>query len=500
MSFGLTAQGLIIKRLADILAEMNAAWQGAFGIGVNLDPSSPAGQIIGIQAEREALIQMLLQDVYNSFYPDTAQGVSLDNVCALSGITRLPATFSTVVARVTGVDTTAVIKGAFIASVLGNPLARFVNDEAFVISAPGLNEVQVVSFTGAPDAGTFKLTFMGQQTVAINWNDVAATLQTALRNLGTIGAGNVTVTGDFVAGFTITFVSGLAHAKQELVVVSQNSLTAGGNALGIGVTETVQGTGPYADVPFIAETAGPFLANVGSLTVIETPTSGITGVTNLDPATSGFEVETDAELRIRRSNNLQVSGSATVEGIRAALAGGKVAGVTSAVVIENVADVADGSGRPPHSFEAVVAGGSDADVAEAIWKSKPAGIQTFGNVTVVVVDSQGFNQTIKFSRPTLVPIYIIVNITKNTDPNEGAVYPANGNAEVASAIINYGLTFKDGQDVVVNLFYTPINQVPGVIGIEFLVGLDPVPTLSNNLPIAITALATFDLARITVNS
>src|SRR5260221_13941560 len=55
-------------------------------------------------------------------------------------------------------------------------------------------------------------------------------------------------------------------------------------------------------------------------------------------------------------------------------------------------------GRPPKSFEAVVQGGSDDDIANQIWLTKPAGIETFGNVNngngVPITDSQGGKQII----------------------------------------------------------------------------------------------------------
>ena len=46
-------------------------------------------------------------------------------------------------------------------------------------------------------------------------------------------------------------------------------------------------------------------------------------------------------------------------------------------------------GRPPKSFEAVVQRGTDDAVANQIWKSKPAGIETYGNTEIDITDSQG---------------------------------------------------------------------------------------------------------------
>ena len=54
--------------------------------------------------------------------------------------------------------------------------------------------------------------------------------------------------------------------------------------------------------------------------------------------------------------------------------------------------------------------------------------------------------------------------------------------------------------MVVNQLYTPINTVPGVIGIEVLIDIAPTPTQSDNISIDINELADFDSSRIAVNS
>ena len=119
-------------------------------------------------------------------------------------------------------------------------------------------------------------------------------------------------------------------------------------------------------------------------------------------------------------------------------------------------------GRPPKSFEAVVSGGSDADVAEEIWLSKPAGIQTFGNVNsgngIPIIDSQGDTQIIHFSRPT--PIYIWVTLTLSLYSEE--TFPTNGVQLVADAILAYGQSLGIGEDVLLQRVLCQIFKVPGV--------------------------------------
>jgi hypothetical protein len=73
------------------------------------------------------------------------------------------------------------------------------------------NEVQKITLTGSPTGGSFTLTYGGKTTAAIAYNATAATVQTALQALTTIGTGNVTVTGNAGGPYTVTFVGSLAH-------------------------------------------------------------------------------------------------------------------------------------------------------------------------------------------------------------------------------------------------------------------------------------------------
>ncbi len=77
-----------------------------------------------------------------------------------------------------------------------------------------VNNVQTVTITGLPTGGNFTLAFNGQQTANIAFNATAATIQTALQALSSIGANNVLVTGSAPGPFFVTFTGALAGAPQ----------------------------------------------------------------------------------------------------------------------------------------------------------------------------------------------------------------------------------------------------------------------------------------------
>jgi uncharacterized phage protein gp47/JayE len=59
-----------------------------YGADINVDPNSPDGQMVNIVALAKTDVLGFLQQIYNSFDPDKAVGVSLNSRCAINGIAR----------------------------------------------------------------------------------------------------------------------------------------------------------------------------------------------------------------------------------------------------------------------------------------------------------------------------------------------------------------------------------------------------------------------------
>lgn len=161
-------------------------------------------------------------------------------------------------------------------------------------------------------------------------------------------------------------------------------------------------------------------------------------------------------------------------------------------------------GRPPKSFEAVVEGGTDEAVANQIWLTKPAGIQTFGNVNsgngIEITDSQGHIQIIYFSRPS--PIYIWIQVVLTLDSQEN--FPANGVQLVQQAIFNYGESLGVGINVLLQRVQAQIFQVPGIASGVMTMAFTLSPTTSPasyssaDISISDNQISLWDLSRITV--
>lgn len=474
MTYGLTNSGFKAKRLADIKDEIETDLRNKFGNGLNFSAATFLGQLIGIIADREALVWELAEGVYNSQYPLTSEGVTLDNVVSITGLTRQNGVKSKVDAFLVGTVGTAILTGS-VFSVEGVSSSRFVLSSEVVI-ATSKNEVQKLNFSDVPTSGTFKLKHGTEITDAISYDGISQSIRDAL--LGLPSLSSVLVAGDFLDGFDIV-LSGTTLLPLEIV---ESSLNVTGEIL----------TPGYIKATLNAETIGATEAPANSLRVIENPISGLDYVFNPLDAELGRAIETDAELKARREASLQRAGAGTLGSLVSILA--DVDNVVAVVGFENTSMLVN-SGRPPKSFEIVVQGGTEADLAKAIWENKPAGIYPFGTVVENIVDSQGFNQTVRFSRPTEKSIYLELDITVD------ASFPANGVDQIKEAILNYGNSLGIGKKVIVYpKLVASLNSIAGLLDLVVRIGTSANPTQDNNIEVAAYEISKWDSSRIEVTT
>lgn len=106
-----------------------------------------------------------------------------------------------------------------------NSLATFVQqiDPNTLVTQAGFSTglTQIISLSGIPASGTFKINYNGNQSAAINWNDSIGTIQTKVQAVTGLAA--ALVTGS-LAGGTLTFDLTALVSAESLITVSDNSL------------------------------------------------------------------------------------------------------------------------------------------------------------------------------------------------------------------------------------------------------------------------------------
>lgn len=88
MAYGVIPSGFELKRLPEILADLEAANIATFGPGVVQTAASPLGQLNGLHADLAATLWELALAVYQANDPDQAEGVNLDRIGKLRLLSR----------------------------------------------------------------------------------------------------------------------------------------------------------------------------------------------------------------------------------------------------------------------------------------------------------------------------------------------------------------------------------------------------------------------------
>ncbi len=111
----------------------------------------------------------------------------------------------------------------------------------------------------------------------------------------------------------------------------------------------------------------------------------------------------------------------------------------------------------------MVDGGSASDIAQQIFKTKAAGIQTYGSVAVDVPGLYSDTITVRFNRP--VPVYVWLKVKYTLNPTESV--PPNAEDLIKETILDCTESLKAGDTVVLQKFIGSINSaVTGLAYIE----------------------------------
>lgn len=439
---GLDSTGFTTKVLSEVISDLEGYEKEFIDSNISTESDEVLGQLnttIGTPLQSQ---YDLGQAVYDAFNPLTAEGVSLDNLAALISITRIAGAASTTEFQLlTGTEGASITQG----SIIENPINgdRFTMDSTTVLS---LSSCVSATYTVKQVLNTTEYTLTINGNVVTYTSDADATAAEIVAGLKAYN--DVTYTS---ATWTLT-VDG---ATDELTIATSDSSDISISSITYISADSVS---DYASASSV-EISG-VVAPSESVTGIITTTSGWVSTSNTASYIVGRETETDTELRARLLVSQQASSKGTLEAIIDSL--NNVAGVSSATVAENVTmvDNTGSGGLPPKSFEAVVQGGLDGDIGLAIWEAKPAGIESYGDTPEVIVDSEGENQTVYFTRPTIFETEW--TITWETAP--GASTPLDVETTIQTAVVSYVDSLGVGVDVIPSAVYPLIyDALAGII-------------------------------------
>ncbi|MGO3890073.1 MAG: baseplate J/gp47 family protein [Paenalcaligenes sp.] len=237
-------------------------------------------------------------------------------------------------------------------------------------------------------------------------------------------------------------------------------------------------------VPVRSQLLGPVQAEPRTITRMITTIAGVSAVTNENPATPGTDKESDSSLRIRRRLEVGKTGSNQIDSLYGALS--STEGVRRVKVYNNPTGSAavdqdlNPHGLPKNSVTILVDGGSNSDLATAIYLKKNPGVFLHGDgspvqewVTSPTIATH--QQLITFGRPLYIDVGVVVEIKSDgTLPDdverqikESIIAFAAG--ESPSGQDGFKVTgFDIGESVPISTMYTPINQVIGRYGNSYV--------------------------------
>lgn len=470
--------GYETRRFPEILEEIRSNLEESLGTPISSDPDSVIGILNSIISNQIAIQENNIQALSNNLDLYKAEGVYLDKLVRYIGLFRLPETPARGLLKVTR-DSTLPIESSVIFSTsageefISYGLSTPYNGCSNLIIKP-VNVIAGVSYTITVNGTSFTKLSTG--------SDTGASIASYFANeISGILALDVTSSDDQVIFNTpdeeINTLNFSFIDNFELIQISAYNETESRN---LGFLQVSQET----------------------INTVVSSQPSILGVNNPLDFVSGANLESDEALRARYELSLANGGNTTYDNILASLL--QLNNVSDAYIIENVTQFDDPvNGLPPNSYECIVVDGSSTDIAQEIWKTKPAGVQTYGQLTSVVTDIKGNTQEVKWSRPEFV--YAFVKVTYSLYDEES--FPSTGDNDIVESVLTYGDSLTLNEDVIPTRFIGDIyRNVEGIDGIQVEVGytLDPLDTSpvggyqTNRLPIDATQLAVFTRSKVEV--
>ena len=258
---------------------------------------------------------------------------------------------------------------------------------------------------------------------------------------------------------------------------------------------------------FECETEGAVIASPNTLNKIITTVAGWDTVNNIQSATVGSLEESQQAFEKRRYDSVALNSVGTTASVFSRV--NQIDDVVGCYVVDNktnVNKIIDDYLLKPHSIYVAVIGGSNQDIAEAIYRSLSAGCDYNGNTQITVVDPHTHaKEKVTFMRPTPQNVYIKVNVFDKDLPDDyetlikNAVitnfYGQDEQIEIAGEAVTRAIM---GQDIYASRFLPSIlnKNISSLLSVQ--ISLDN-QSFSDYVHIKIDKEPYIDESNITVN-
>jgi len=245
------------------------------------------------------------------------------------------------------------------------------------------------------------------------------------------------------------------------------------------------GQGGTAVAEFQNVENGPIPCAAGTLTQVYQAIPGWDAINNVTAGAIGGNEESRADFEYRRRNSVFINANGSPGAIYASVF--NVSDVVDCYVLDNPSGETVYKGATnypllPHSVYVAAVGGTDAEVAQAIWRKKDVGCDYNGNTTVVVTDQSGYNYpypayNVTFQRPNPVAIKFAVTVVNNPSLPANVVDLIRADIFARFSGLDGSARERIGANIFASRYYCAISSVSSILSIiSIFVGIDS-PTL-----------------------
>lgn len=403
VEYGETANGFVSPRFPTWRAWVARRAVERFGKNARTESTSRLGWVIDRIAWGLHVVFEGIEGAYNAAFYGTAQGVDLDKQLAPFAFTRLAKTKSKGALVLYGTALTVVPQGSRVATED--------TGQAYELDAAATLTVKlvVVEITALPaDGSTWTVTVNASpydyiQAVDDELQDVAQGLAAAI---------------GVQAQYTATYLAERPDGGHMLVLDGTVNLSVSVSVVAPGAY-TVHAAG--ARQAITAADFGPTPGFAGTINNIRNPVTGWTGASNQADVSVGRNTEADADFRARWDRERFGPGKATVKAMKRAFQATDA--LREAVKAIEILEV------PTQYFTVLIYAPTltSNEIAQIIEDNRPLGVATDGANSGTAVDGNGNETTIKFTRATVLYVWLKITITK------GEAFPTLGDPATAIA-------------------------------------------------------------------
>lgn len=263
--------------------------------------------------------------------------------------------------------------------------------------------------------------------------------------------------------------------------------------------DAVIGSDGKISVKFICESYGEYYPSVNSVLEIQTPVVGLDSVvidTDNTNLVVGRLAETDDELRRRRQYSVGQTATTTMASMLASIY--SLNGVLHATYFENDTETTDSHGVPMKSFEFIVDGGDEDEIADVIFLNKSIGSRAYGTTIKEKEDSEGNLYFIGYTKAEEVNVGMKINLSVSSLQSEAwKTKIKTALKDKFDDIQGIGNAVKNYDYFTVLTTFSGINNIDSVKLYDVSVGDT---TLYDQLPIGEKAIGKLDVSNIEITA